>query len=128
MKSAAGLIAVLLLVPVLLSPISVTAQANGRTWNFDQDAVGKPAAGFAFALTGQGTAGQWVVTKEPTAPSQPNVLAQTSQDNTDYRFPLKSKHATMNSSATTTVSSNSAPRTPPSGKPEKSACGPKRIR
>jgi hypothetical protein len=88
MKSAAGLIAVLLVISVLLIPISVTAQTNGRTWNFDQDAVGKPAAGFAFALTGQGTVGQWVVMKEPTAPSQPNVLAQTSQDNTDYRFPL----------------------------------------
>ncbi len=88
MKSAAGLIAVLLVISWLIIPISVTAQTNGRTWNFDQDAVGKPAAGFAFALTGQGTVGQWVVMKEPTAPSQPNVLAQTSQDNTDYRFPL----------------------------------------
>ena len=29
-----------------------------------------------------------MVTKDATAPSQPNVLAQTSQDNTDYRFPL----------------------------------------
>jgi hypothetical protein len=47
----------------------------------------KAPAGFV-ALTGQGTVGQWVVMKEPTAPSQPNVLAQTSQDNTDYRFPL----------------------------------------
>lgn len=88
MKSAAVLIAVLLVISVFIIPISVAAQANGRTWNFDQDAVGKPAAGFAFALTGQGTVGQWVVMKEPTAPSQPNVLAQTSQDNTDYRFPL----------------------------------------
>jgi hypothetical protein len=32
--------------------------------------------------------GLWVVMKEATAPSQPNVLAQTSQDKTDYRFPL----------------------------------------
>jgi hypothetical protein len=84
MKSAAGLIAVLLVISLLIIPISVTAQTNGRTWNFDLDAVGKPAAGFAFALTGQGTVGQWVVMREPTAPSQPNVLAQTSQDNTDY--------------------------------------------
>jgi hypothetical protein len=29
-----------------------------------------------------------VVTQEATAPSAPNVLAQTSQDKTDYRFPL----------------------------------------
>jgi len=29
-----------------------------------------------------------VVVNDPSAPSPPNVLAQTSQDNTDYRFPL----------------------------------------
>ena len=29
-----------------------------------------------------------MVIKEATAPSQPNVLAQTSEDNTDYRFPI----------------------------------------
>ena len=50
----------------------VGGQTGDRVWNFDRDAAGKPPEGFTSA----------------TAPSQPNVLAQTSQDKTDYRFPL----------------------------------------
>jgi len=44
--------------------------------------------GFHGARTGQGTEGKWAVTADPTAPSKPNAVAQTSRDNTDYRFPL----------------------------------------
>src|SRR5712692_9878930 len=65
-----------------------SAQSGKRVWNFDQDAAGKPPAGFTSALTGQGSTGAWVVTADPSAPSRPNVLAQTTQDKTDYRFPL----------------------------------------
>jgi hypothetical protein len=57
-------------------------------YNFDGDAVGKLPAKFHDALTGQGAKAQWVVKADPSAPSQPNVLAQTSTDKTDYRFPL----------------------------------------
>ncbi len=64
------------------------AQSGNRTWNFDQDVVGKPPAHFTSALTGRGAIGHWEVTKDDSAPSPPNVLAQTSADNTDYRFPL----------------------------------------
>ena len=66
----------------------VSAQSSQKKWNFDGDADGKPPAGFAFARTGQGSDGQWVVKKDESARSKPNVLAQTSQDKTDYRFPL----------------------------------------
>lgn len=74
----------LVLGPVLM----VAAQSGGKKWNFDSDAEEKTPAGFSFARTGQGTEGQWVVKKDEAAPSKPNVLAQTSQDKTDYRFPL----------------------------------------
>src|SRR6266849_11005893 len=74
----------LVLAPVLL----VAAQSVGKKWDFDSDAEGKAPAGFSFARTGQGSEGQWVVKKDESAPSKPNVLAQTSQDKTDYRFPL----------------------------------------
>ncbi len=67
---------------------SALAQAGKRAWSFDQDPVGKMAPGFTSALTGQGTIGQWAVVKDDSAPSRPNVLAQTSKDPTDYRFPL----------------------------------------
>src|SRR5713101_1418286 len=59
-----------------------------KTWNFDSDAVGKPPAGFSFGRTGKGAEGQWVVRSENDAPSKPNVLAQVSTDDTDYRFPV----------------------------------------
>jgi len=67
---------------------SAFAQSSKRTWNFDQDPVGKLPPNFTSALTGQGTIGQWAVMKDDSAPSPPNVLAQTSSDPTDYRFPL----------------------------------------
>ncbi len=56
--------------------------------NFDSEAAGKPPAHFKLALTGQGAEGTWVVKEDLTAPSKPNVLAQTSTDTTDYRFPI----------------------------------------
>ena len=69
---------------------STAAKALAKTivYNFDGDAAGKPPAHFRFARTGQGTEGTWVVQQDPTAPSKPNVLAQTSTDTTDSRFPL----------------------------------------
>ncbi len=79
-----------LTVPVFWT-LSMTALVLGQSekmWNFDADTEGKPPAGFAFARTGSGSAGEWVVKKDETAPSKSNVLAQTSTDNTDYRFPL----------------------------------------
>ena len=78
----------LLFLGVLIVVSSAAAQSGKRTWNFDQSPVGRLPAGFTSALTGQGTVGQWSVMKDDTAPSAPNVLAQTSADATDYRFPL----------------------------------------
>ncbi len=85
--SISGLL-VICAVLLLGSSLMGRAQSGQRIWNFDKDTPGKPPEGFTSALTGQGTVGQWVVTQEATAPSAPNVLAQTSPDKTDYRFPL----------------------------------------
>lgn len=65
-------------------------QATGQQliYNFDSDAVGQMPAKFHSARTGQGTESKWAVMADPTAPSKPNVVAQTSTDTTDYRFPL----------------------------------------
>ena len=65
-------------------------QSAGRefVYNFDGDSAGKIAVKFHSALTGSGANGEWVVQADPTAPSQPNVLAQMSADDTSYRFPL----------------------------------------
>ena len=73
-----------------LAIAAAKAQTPGKTTvhNFDSDVAGKPPVQFHFARTGQGSEGTWVVQADPTAPSKPNVLAQTSTDDTDYRFPI----------------------------------------
>ncbi len=77
----------LALTTIAFAPVTF-AQSGNRSWNFDHDFIGKLPAKFTSALTGQGTVGRWEVTKDDSAPSPPNVLAQTSMDTTDYRFPL----------------------------------------
>src|SRR5258708_23579215 len=57
-------------------------------YNFDSDATGQMPAKFHSAKTGGGAQEKWAVMADPTAPSKPNVVAQTSTDKTDYRFPL----------------------------------------
>lgn len=79
---------VVLFVGLLIAMSNAAAQSGKRTWSFDQDSVGGLPQGFVSALTGQGSAGQWGVMKDDSAPSPPNVLAQTSTDSTDNRFPL----------------------------------------
>jgi hypothetical protein len=71
-----------------LSATSALAQSGQRTWNFDNDPIGTMPANFSSALTGRGTIGRWEVMTDESAPSAPNVLAQTSIDRADYRFPL----------------------------------------
>jgi len=58
------------------------------TYNFDSEVVGNMPTKFHNARTGKGAESKWVVMADPTAPSKPNVVAQTSADTTDYRFPL----------------------------------------
>jgi hypothetical protein len=77
--------------PVVAAPeTTAPLQTAGKriAYNFDSDAPGQLPPKFHSALTGRGKPGKWVVQADPTAPSKPNVLAQTSEDNTDYRFPM----------------------------------------
>jgi hypothetical protein len=70
------------------APAPLQASGHSITYNFDSDSLGGMPAKFHSARTGQGTEGKWVVMADSTAPSKPNVVAQTSTDTTDYRFPL----------------------------------------
>src|SRR5260370_7933234 len=70
------------------TPATQKAAGASFSYNFDSDAVGALPAKFYSARTGKGAEGKWVVVADPTAPSKPNVVAQTSTDTTDYRFPL----------------------------------------
>jgi len=65
-------------------------QSAGKqfVYDFDSDMPGRLPAKFHPAKTGGGASEKWTVTADPTASSKPNVVAQTSTDRTDYRFPL----------------------------------------
>jgi hypothetical protein len=69
-------------------PAPLQAAGKQFVYNFDNDATEQMPAKFHSAKTGGGTAEKWSVVADPTAPSKPNVVAQTSTDQTDYRFPL----------------------------------------
>ncbi len=71
-----------------LTASQIQSAAQTKTWNFDNDRAGAAPVGFSFARTGQGGEGKWEVRADASAPSKPNVLAQVSDDATDYRFPL----------------------------------------
>ncbi len=57
----------------IITLIAGTALAGSQAWNFDKDKVGEIATGFSNEV------GQWRVMADTTAPSQPNVLAQTAK-------------------------------------------------
>jgi 3-keto-disaccharide hydrolase len=78
-------------VPAAAAPEKPAAQQPAGKqflYNFDNDTPGQLPAKFHTAKTGGGTQEKWSVASDPTAPSKPNVVAQSSIDQTDYRFPL----------------------------------------
>jgi hypothetical protein len=75
----------------LLGPfvfVAGAAAAQAQTFGFDDQKPGEPPKGMTCALTGKGRPGSWRVLADPTAPSAPNVLAQTDADDTSGRFPV----------------------------------------
>lgn len=56
--------------------------------SFDAAKPGPLPSGWSVAMTHEGGPPRWEVVADPTAPSKPHVLAQTSTDNTSGRFPL----------------------------------------
>lgn len=56
--------------------------------DFESAATGSLPRGIQPMLTGSGGPVAWSIIDDPTAPAGPKVLAQTSKDTTDYRFPL----------------------------------------
>jgi 3-keto-disaccharide hydrolase len=76
--------------PAVAAERPAPQQGSGKqlVYNFDSDGAGTLPAKFHAARTGSGAESKWAVMGDPTAPSKPNVVAQTSADQTDYRFPL----------------------------------------
>ena len=69
-------------------PAPLQGAGKQLIYNFDSDAAGQMPAKFHAARTGRGSESTWAVMADTSAPSKPNVVAQTSTDKTDYRFPL----------------------------------------
>ena len=69
---------------------SAPIQQMGKTlsYSFDNMQPGPLPATFSSSLTGGGGPGMWEIRADDTAPSKPNVLAQTSKEQIDYRFPM----------------------------------------
>lgn len=65
------------LVPMLLS-MGVAMSAAATTVSFDDVAAGALPSGWSAGVTGTGTP-KWAVAKDESAPSPPNVLAQTGE-------------------------------------------------
>jgi hypothetical protein len=63
------------------------AQPRRLRQDFEGMAAGRPPPGFTFGLTGGGPPPRWVVLDDPSSPAGPRVLAETSRDRTDTRFP-----------------------------------------
>lgn len=73
------------------TPAPVSAKPAGTVvLNFDSDKPNAAPANFTTALSGQGNAqGTWIVRDDKDAQGKPTqVLAQTSTDNTNSRYPL----------------------------------------
>jgi hypothetical protein len=76
-------------IPMLfLLPMVAIGTLPAQTQNFDAVGAGILPTGWTAAMTHKGGAPQWQILKDESAPSRPNVLAQTSDDRTSGRFPL----------------------------------------
>ena len=78
----------LLLAASAVAPGSARAQARQVRQDFEAMPPGAPPQGFTLGLTGGGPPPRWVVLEDPSAPAGPHVLAETSRDRTDARFPV----------------------------------------
>ena len=70
-----------------LTSLALLAAGCGLAAGCDGGPVGRPPAGYTFALTGGGPPPAWVVRADPTAPGG-TAIVQESADQTSYRFPL----------------------------------------
>jgi hypothetical protein len=72
----------------ILSLLLVACALHAERITFDSAKTGTVPADWSVTMTHEGGAPKWEVLQDGSAPSKPNVLAQTSTDNTSGRFPL----------------------------------------
>lgn len=62
--------------------------AGKKVLDFEKSETGKMPDGFTAALTGAGGPVAWMIAEDPSAPSPPKILAQSSTETIEDRFPL----------------------------------------
>ena len=65
---------IFIITSLLFLSTGLAAQVSEKIWNFDGDKTGQVPAGFTNER------GDWKILADPTAPSQPNVLAQSTRN------------------------------------------------
>jgi hypothetical protein len=68
--------------------VILTANMVAADLDFRRDKPGSVPKDWIVAMTHEGGPPKWEILADPSAPSPPHVLAQTSEDNTSGRFPL----------------------------------------
>ena len=63
-------------------------QTAALRFDFERSQVGSVPPGFSASLTGKGPPPVWKIIEDPTAPAGSRVVAETSEDRTNNRFPL----------------------------------------
>ena len=80
--------AVLVIIAGLVRSTALAQSAAPLRLDFESTEAGALPESFDAALTGKGGPVKWTILEDPTAPAGGKVLAQTSADTTDYRFPV----------------------------------------
>ncbi len=88
MRSSQTIAVATLVVLGLIAGRTLAEDVKSLATDFEAFETGKLPKGFSTALTGGGGAVAWAIQEDAKAASGKKVLAQTSADDTDNRFPL----------------------------------------
>jgi hypothetical protein len=86
MKRAAKIMIGAAVIALSMTPVPAAASESVEL-SFGEMQPGQAPPGFEFGRTGEGAVGRWIVVVDRTADGN-RALVQTSQDRTDYRFPV----------------------------------------
>jgi Domain of Unknown Function (DUF1080) len=88
-RSPVATVASIVVLAACLGAGSTAAQQTAASWfDFEKSQAGSAPPGFTTGLTGKGPPPVWKIVEDPTAPAGSRVVAETSGDRTDTRFPL----------------------------------------
>jgi hypothetical protein len=88
-RSPVATVASIVILAACLGAGSTAAQQTAASrFDFEKSQAGSVPPGFTPGLTGKGPPPAWKIVEDPTAPAGSRVVAETSGDRTNNRFPL----------------------------------------